>query len=83
MLLIEDGDRLIISLSVHGFLIQDGVSMTEDRNSASAEHLKGSVKEALGKLTGDVRIEAEGRRQKREANSPKDGRPKPDGQERG
>ena len=41
--------------------------MAEDRNSTSTEHLKGSVKEALGKLTGDARVEAEGRRQKREA----------------
>lgn len=43
--------------------------MTEDRNSTSTEHLKGSVKEALGKLTGDTRVEAEGRRQKREARA--------------
>ncbi|WP_345820195.1 CsbD family protein [Methylobacterium fujisawaense] len=45
--------------------------MAEDRNSTSAEHLKGSVKEALGKLTGDIRVEAEGRRQKREARAVK------------
>ena len=45
--------------------------MPEDRKSASAEHLKGSVKEALGKLTGDAGIEAEGRRQKRAAGAPK------------
>ena len=44
--------------------------MPEDRNSTSAEHLKGSVKEALGKLTGDPRIEAEGRREKRLAADP-------------
>jgi|GEM_PF-2806649 len=43
--------------------------MTEDKNSTSAEHLKASVKEALGKLTGDSRVEAEGRRQKREARA--------------
>ncbi len=57
--------------------------MTEDKNSTSAEHLKGSVKEALGKLTGDARIESEGRRQKQDANASKVGRPKPAGQERG
>ena len=45
--------------------------MTENRNSTSAEHRKGSVKEALGKLTGDAGIEAEGRRQKRGAQAPK------------
>ncbi|XYD06684.1 CsbD family protein [Methylobacterium sp. NMS12] len=40
--------------------------MTEDRKTPSAEHLKGSVKEAIGKLTGDARTETEGRRQKRD-----------------
>ena len=45
--------------------------MTEDRSSTSAEQLKGSVKEALGKLTGDAGIEAEGRRQKHDANASK------------
>ncbi|SDN52714.1 hypothetical protein SAMN05216360_10916 [Methylobacterium phyllostachyos] len=43
--------------------------MTEDKNSTSAKHLKASVKEALGKLTGDTRVEAEGRLQKREASA--------------
>ncbi|WP_457108282.1 CsbD family protein [Methylobacterium sp. P5_C11] len=45
--------------------------MTEDTSSTSTDHLKGSVKEALGKLTGDIRVEAEGRRQKREARAAK------------
>ncbi|PJI55280.1 CsbD family protein [Methylobacterium radiotolerans] len=40
--------------------------MTEDRKTPSAEHLKGSVKEAIGKLTGDARAQTEGRRQKRD-----------------
>ena len=57
--------------------------MTEDRNSTSVEHLRGSVKEALGKLTGDSRIEAEGRRQKRGAPSSRVGRSKPHGQDGG
>ena len=35
------------------------------------EKVKGSVKEAIGKLTGDVRIETEGRRQKDEEEPPK------------
>jgi uncharacterized protein YjbJ (UPF0337 family) len=43
--------------------------MTEDSKPASTEHLKASVKEALGKLTGDHRVEAEGRRQKRDARA--------------
>ena len=38
---------------------------------ASAERLKGSVKEAIGKLTGDARTESEGRRQKR-GGAPRD-----------
>jgi uncharacterized protein YjbJ (UPF0337 family) len=70
-LLIEHGDGTIISSSVQGFLEHDGAPMAEDRSSTSAEHLKGSVKEALGKLTGDIRVEAEGRRQKREARAAK------------
>lgn len=41
--------------------------MTEDRKTPSAEHLKGSVKEAIGKLTGDARAQTEGRRQNRDA----------------
>ena len=43
--------------------------MTDNRKTPATDHLKGSVKEALGKLTGDVRVEAEGRRQKREARA--------------
>ncbi|MHB2205736.1 CsbD family protein [Methylobacterium sp. CM6257] len=38
--------------------------MSGHAQRTSAEHLKGSVKEAIGKLTGDTRVEAEGRRQK-------------------
>ncbi|MGT2480474.1 CsbD family protein [Methylobacterium oryzae CBMB20] len=41
--------------------------MTEDRKTPSAEHLRGSVKEAIGKLTGDTQTQTEGRRQKRDA----------------
>lgn len=51
--------------------------MTDDRNSTSTEHLKGSVMEALGKLTGDIRVEAEGRRQKREARATRPVEPRP------
>ncbi|MDP4006232.1 CsbD family protein [Methylobacterium sp. NEAU K] len=52
--------------------------MTEQGKSTSTEHLKGSVKEAIGKLTGDTRVEAEGRRQKREARPSKPTRPRRD-----
>jgi uncharacterized protein YjbJ (UPF0337 family) len=49
--------------------------MTKDRTSrsapASAEQRKASVTEALGKLTGDAGVEAEGRRQRREAGAGK------------
>lgn len=47
--------------------------MTKTSTSTSAEQLKGSVKEAIGKLTGNDRIETEGRHQKREA-APKTGK---------
>ncbi len=42
------------------------------------EQVKGSVKEAIGKLTGDVRIEAEGRRQKDEGTPPRGTPPRKD-----
>ncbi len=74
---------MIISASARVFLERYGVIVAEDRTSTSAEHLKGSVKEALGKLTGDARVEAEGRRQKKGANTPKAVRSKPTGPERG
>ena len=35
--------------------------MAEKGNSASTELAKGSMKEAIGKLTGDTQVEAEGR----------------------
>jgi uncharacterized protein YjbJ (UPF0337 family) len=44
--------------------------MTRRAPTTSTEQVKGSVKEAIGKLTGDVRVEAEGRRQKGEADTP-------------
>ncbi|GJD61100.1 CsbD family protein [Methylobacterium frigidaeris] len=44
--------------------------MTERAPTTSTEQVKGSVKEAIGKLTGDVRAEAEGRRQKGETGLP-------------
>ncbi len=44
--------------------------MTENKNSPPSEQVKGSVKEAIGKLTGDVRVETEGRRQKQKGEAP-------------
>lgn len=52
--------------------------MTKVPSRTSAEHLKGSVKEAIGKLTGNDRVEAEGRRQKRAAAPPKADKPRAD-----
>lgn len=48
--------------------------MASDKKTPSANQLKGSVKEAIGKLTGDARIEAEGQRQKRAVKSAPSGR---------
>ncbi len=56
--------------------------MTEDRKTTSAEHLKGSVKEAIGKLTGDARTETEGRRHKRDAAASKPDGTEPTGSDR-
>ena len=38
--------------------------MDKDRIKGSAKQAKGSVKEAAGKLTGDAKLQAEGRRDK-------------------
>jgi uncharacterized protein YjbJ (UPF0337 family) len=35
--------------------------MDEDRVQGSAKSMKGAAKEALGKVTGDAKIEAEGK----------------------
>jgi uncharacterized protein YjbJ (UPF0337 family) len=47
--------------------------MSEYAAKTSTEQLKGSVKEAIGKLTGDVRVQAEGKAQKQ--SSKFDGKP--------
>lgn len=69
---IEGAYHAHICQSVQGLLTHNKVPMTGDKTFSSAEQLKGSVKEAIGKLTGDARVEAEGRRQKRDART---GRP--------
>ena len=38
--------------------------MDDDRKAAATERAEGSVKEAIGKLTGDAAAEAKGRAQK-------------------
>jgi uncharacterized protein YjbJ (UPF0337 family) len=38
--------------------------MDKDRIKGSVEHAKGSVKEAVGKATGDAKLEIEGRNEK-------------------
>jgi uncharacterized protein YjbJ (UPF0337 family) len=57
--------------------------MTEDKSSASSDRRKGSIKEAIGKLTGDVRTEAEGKRQKRASGPSRRAEPEPGGRDRG
>ncbi|MCJ2048255.1 CsbD family protein [Methylobacterium sp. J-070] len=52
--------------------------MTEDKSPPSAKRRAGSVKEAIGKITGDVRVEAEGARQKRAARPKAGGSGPPD-----
>ena len=41
--------------------------MATDKTTPSADPIKGSVAEAIGKLTGDPKVEAEGRRKKEKA----------------
>ncbi|SFL24850.1 CsbD family protein [Methylorubrum salsuginis] len=52
--------------------------MAETSNSTSTKALKVSVEEAFGKLTGNDRVEAEGRHQKRDANRPEVDGPRAD-----
>ncbi len=42
----------------------EGKSMAEDRDKPAARQVKGSVKEAIGKLTGDAKAESEGAAEK-------------------
>jgi uncharacterized protein YjbJ (UPF0337 family) len=37
------------------------MAMTDDRTEGSAKQAKGSVKEAIGNLTGDSKLQAEGK----------------------
>ena len=43
--------------------------MDSDRVAGSAKQVKGSVKEAIGKLTGDARVQAEGAAEKAEGDT--------------
>lgn len=40
--------------------------MDSDRTAGAAKQVKGSIKEAIGKLTGDTRTQAEGAAEKAE-----------------
>ncbi len=40
--------------------------MDEDRIEGSAKHIKGTAKEALGKITGDAKLQGEGKADKAE-----------------
>jgi uncharacterized protein YjbJ (UPF0337 family) len=42
------------------------VTMDQDRIEGAAKKVKGSVKEAIGKVTGDAKTEAEGNAEKNE-----------------
>ncbi|MBE7199393.1 CsbD family protein [Methylobacterium sp. A49B] len=57
--------------------------MTDDKSSTSVDRRKGSIKEAIGKLTGDVRAEAEGKRQKRASGPSQPAETEPGGRKRG
>ncbi|BAU88676.1 hypothetical protein MPPM_0071 [Methylorubrum populi] len=46
------------------------VPVTERAKPTSVEHAKSSLKEAIGKLTGNARVEAEGRTEKRRTRPP-------------
>ncbi len=48
--------------------------MDKDRNAGSAEQAKGSLKEAIGKITGNEAARAEGAAQKAKAHGDKAGK---------
>lgn len=52
------------------------MTVTERAKPTSTEQAKGSVKEAIGKLIGDARVEAEGKAQKSPARPLKSGMPR-------
>lgn len=56
--------------------------MTDKRVSGAAKRVRGSVTEAIGKLTGDKAAEAEGAAQKREGEAEAAARPEAAGQEK-
>jgi uncharacterized protein YjbJ (UPF0337 family) len=53
-----------------------------DKTTPSADQIKGSVAEAIGKLTGDPKVEAAGRRKKEKAPPDKVRRATGDGPDR-
>ncbi len=42
----------------------EGISMDKDRIEGAAKQAKGNIKEGIGKITGDGKIEAEGKADK-------------------
>ena len=45
----------------------EGAVMDKDRIAGSAKKIKGSIKETIGKATGDAKLEADGKSDKVEA----------------
>jgi uncharacterized protein YjbJ (UPF0337 family) len=43
---------------------QENTTMDKDRIAGSAKEIKGSVKEAIGKATGDAKLQSDGRADK-------------------
>jgi uncharacterized protein YjbJ (UPF0337 family) len=65
--------RVTLSLQLHGghreyirilVLIERQSHMDKDRIKGSAQQAKGAVKEVIGKVTGDAKLEAEGKSEK-------------------
>jgi uncharacterized protein YjbJ (UPF0337 family) len=51
-------------LRSYPLFIPKGIKMDKDRIKGSAEQAKGAVKEVAGKVTGDRKLEAEGKTDK-------------------
>jgi uncharacterized protein YjbJ (UPF0337 family) len=58
------GDDDVASVTEQIRLVCKGSTMNKDRVEGAAKELKGSVKEAAGKLTGDAKLKTEGKADK-------------------
>jgi len=57
-------ERLALTVGCHCEQQQEEDTMDKDRIKGSAEQVKGKIKEVAGKVTGDAKLESEGKADK-------------------